>query len=263
MTFCLCCSPAVAGLRPRRRAVLAGLLAGTTLLASGPAQAGPLDALLRSLVTPEKERELGERAFAQIKRQKPRSRDPALQRRLEATGGRIVRASGAALPLPKWEFVAFAGKEVNAFALPGGKVGVFEGMFQVAEDEAWLATVLGHEVAHVVARHAAERIGAAIASDLGTSILGWALDLDPASGLDRLAAAVIGSGVEYGLLRPYGRAQELEADRLGRGYMACAGFDPTAALGFWQAMSRTGGGKPPMFLSTHPSDAARIEQLRR
>lgn len=258
MPFCPCCAQPTVG----RRAVLRGLVAGATTVAADRATAGPIDDALRWLVSPEQERELGLRTFAQIKREVPRSRDAGAQRRLQAVGARIVQASGSSIPVPQWEFVVFQGSELNAFALPGGKVGFFEGMLELTRDDSRLATVLGHEVAHVNARHAAERIGAAMVSSVGTSVLGWALGLDPSSGIDRLASAVIGAGTEYGVMRPFGRSQELEADRLGLGYMACAGFDPQAALGFWEAMARAGGDKPPAFLSTHPSDTARIAQLR-
>jgi predicted Zn-dependent protease len=259
MAGCLCCGGRL-GRGLSRRTFLAGTTAG--VLVAGPAGAGPVTDFLGSFISPEQERQLGEQAFAELKQSQPRSPNRALQERLEQVGRRVIAASEPEVPASQWEFVVFAGDQVNAFALPGGKVGFFEGIFRIMENDAQLATVVGHEVAHVNARHTAERIGAAVATDVGTSVLGWALGIDPSTGAGRLAGSLLGAGADLGILRPYGRSQELEADRLGLTYMAKAGYDPRESLDFWQRMAQAGGGSPPPFLSTHPSDESRIARLQ-
>lgn len=231
---------------------------GTMVVGCSPQQSG---GALASFVSPQEERELGEQAFAKIKKEERISTDRALQQRLRTVGQRIVQASDSSIPASQWEFVVFADKQLNAFALPGGHVGFYEGIFRLMENDAQVAAVLGHEVGHVVARHSAQRIGASQASQLGMSALQIALGAGDVAFANELAA-LLGAGVQYGVILPYSRAQELEADRLGLRYMARAGYDPAEALQFWQRMASAGGAKPPAFLSTHPSDAQRIAQLR-
>jgi predicted Zn-dependent protease len=206
--------------------------------------------------------ELGAAAFRETLRQTPPVRDLALQRRVTAVGERIVAASAS--PWPTWRFAVLDSPQVNAFALPGGYVAVFAGMLKVTADEAQLATVLGHEVGHVTARHAAERIVAenavALALRLGASLLAFGDTNLPAD----LVVALGGSAAEFGLIRPFGRGQELEADELGLRYMARAGYDPAASIAFWRrmtALDNRGGGGVPVFLSTHPAGERRIERL--
>ena len=259
---CLCCG-ARGGLS--RRTMLGGMVTGTlagAAASAGPAQAGPLDDLLGSLVSPGQERELGREAFAKIKREVPVSRDRRKQEQLARVGRRIVAVSGSELPAADWEFVVFASDDLNAFALPGGKVGFFEGIYRLFADEAELATVLGHEVGHVIAHHPAERIGAQTASQLGASLLAQVFGLDQRVGADRVIAGLLGAGAQYGVLMPYARGQELEADHLGLTYMARAGYDPREALSFWRKMMQASGSSGPEFLSTHPSDEDRIAQIR-
>lgn len=260
MIGCTCCATfGLGGLTRRsllRGATLATMLAGHDALA-----AGPFDQVLGGLVSPEQERQLGEQAFAQIKQKATPSRDPTLRRRLMQVATRVVPASRSALPLKDWEFVVFKGNQVNAFALPGGKVGFFEGIFKLFGDDAQLATVLGHEVGHVNARHTAQRLGANTASQLGAGLLAQVLGLDPSTLADRALMEIFGAGLQFGVMLPYGRQQELEADQLGLGYMAAAGYDPAEAISFWEKMARAGGPKPPEFLSTHPADVQRIRQL--
>lgn len=155
----------------------------------------------------------------------------------------------------------FEGEEVNAFALPGKKIGVYEGMMRTARGDDALATVIAHEVAHNVAAHPAERLSSQVAAEAGLNIAGALLG---SAGIaqSRAIAGILGAGVQYGVLLPYSRNQELEADRLGLRYMAQAGYDPRAAIAFWQDMQRAGGPRPPTFLSTHPAPDQRIEQIQ-
>jgi predicted Zn-dependent protease len=156
--------------------------------------------------------------------------------------------------------VVFNDKAANAFALPGGKIGVYTGLLQVAQTQDQLAAVIGHEVAHVTAQHANERVSTAFAAEAGLNVVD-AIYGGTSSG--RNAMALLGLGTQVGVLMPFGRAQESEADLLGLDLMARVGFDPREAVTLWQNMARSGGGAPPEFLSTHPSHATRIEDLQK
>jgi predicted Zn-dependent protease len=202
---------------------------------------------------------MGLAAFQEIKQETPISRDPQAKALVERVGRRVVAASGSEIPASQWEFVVFQSDELNAFALPGGKVGVYTGMLKlIGGDEAELAAVIGHEVGHVIANHAAQRVGTSQITSLGGTALAVVLE---AYGVP-LGQQATGLAAEYLVARPFSRSQELDADRLGLGYMAKAGYDPSTAVEFWQKMARAGGGGVPGFLSTHPADAQRIAQIQ-
>jgi predicted Zn-dependent protease len=215
------------------------------------------------LVSPVEEAQLGLQAFQQLKQQKPvvtKGKDAAM---LQQVGGRISQV--APLPDARWEFVLFKDQSPNAFALPGGKVGVNTGILPITKDEAGLATVIGHEIAHAVARHGAERMSQGMLVQLGGAGLSAALGSNPGATGD-LVIQAYGLGSQLGVMLPYSRIQELEADELGLLYMARAGYDPREAIGFWTrfaAYNAKRGGAPPEFLSTHPLDQRRIEALER
>lgn len=153
-----------------------------------------------------------------------------------------------------WEVRTFQDDTVNAFALPGGKIGVYTGLIKVAETPDQLAAVIGHEIAHVLANHSAARVSNHLAAELGVSVLAGTTGMNP---------QLIGMGAQLLLLMPYGRRDETEADVLGLEYMARAGFDPTGAPALWVNMAEAaGGGAPPEFMSTHPSHDRRIRDLR-
>lgn len=213
------------------------------------------------LVSPAQEAQLGIQAFNEIKQDQAviqGGKDADLVRQV---GQRISRV--APLPDAKWEFVLFKDDSPNAFALPGGKVGINTGILSITKNEAGMATVMGHEVAHAVARHSAERMSQGMAVQVGGLILGAALG--PQGGATKDAAMqAYGLGAQYGVMMPYSRTHELEADELGLLYMARAGYDPAEAIEFWKrfaAYNAKSGGKPPEFLSTHPLDARRIAQI--
>ena len=162
----------------------------------------------------------------------------------------------------QWEFNLVESKEVNAWCMPGGKVVVYTGILPVTQDEAGLAVVLGHEIAHAIARHGAERMSQGLlAQGLGEG-LSVALASKPAE-TQQLWMTAFGVGAQYGALLPFSRQQESEADHLGLDFMAMAGYDPHVAVPFWQRMSKGGEGKPPEFMSTHPSDETRIANLQK
>ncbi|OGW36731.1 MAG: peptidase M48 [Nitrospirae bacterium GWD2_57_9] len=163
----------------------------------------------------------------------------------------------------KWEFNLVEDKQVNAWCMPGGKVVVYTGILPIARTEAGLAVVMGHEIAHAIAEHGNERMSQGLLAQLGGVALSTAISTKPAA-TQQLWMTVYGVGAQYGAILPYGRLQESEADHLGLIFMAMAGYDPHEAVPFWERMSVQKGGKaPPEFLSTHPSDATRIENIKR
>lgn len=200
--------------------------------------------------------------FELLKQQTPISVNAQHNAMLRRVGARIAHAVGSDLPAAQWEFVVFDDEsQINAFAMPGGKVAVYSGIFKVAQTDAQLAVVVGHEIAHLVAQHGNERMtqqllaaGGALAIQYGTQSL-------PTLERHGLLAAY-GAGSSLGILLPYSRQHESEADKIGLIYSAQAGYDPRLALDFWQRMQAEQGNSPPEFLSSHPSDATRMRQLQ-
>lgn len=190
-----------------------------------------------------------------------RARDSGLQRQLERVGGRVADAAGRR-DLP-WEFAVFENDVPNAWVMPGGKVGFHSGIFPLMRNEAQVATVMGHEMGHVVGRHAAERVSQQIAGNAVAQVVGQMASGAASPETRALIGAALGVGVNYGLLLPYSRQHEFEADRLGLEFMSKAGYDPRDARSFWTNMSAASEGrqKPLEFMSTHPSDGARIAQI--
>jgi len=158
-----------------------------------------------------------------------------------------------------WEFNLIQSEEVNAWCMPGGKVAIYSGILPVTKTDAGLAVVMGHEIAHAIARHSAERMSQEMAAQAGGSIVGAATTNKSSA---NIINALYGVGGQLALLK-YGRDQESEADRLGLTFMAMAGYDPNEAVTFWQRMAaQKTGGAPPEFLSTHPADATRINNIK-
>lgn len=164
-----------------------------------------------------------------------------------------------------WEFNLVKSDEVNAFCMPGGKIVVYEGILPITQNETGLAVVLGHEVAHAVAKHANERMSQQMMTQYGGAALGVALGAGGASSaVQNAASSVYGLGSQYGIMLPYSRKQELEADHLGLIFMAMAGYDPSQAEAFWLRMSaNSGNSNASEFSSTHPSDQTRINQIQK
>lgn len=162
----------------------------------------------------------------------------------------------------RWEFNLIDGDEVNAWAMPGGKVAVYRGILPVTQDETGLAVVMGHEIAHVVARHGSERLSQGLLTQLGGMALSTALAQRPEE-TRQLWMTAFGAGTQLGVLLPYSRLHESEADRLGLIFMAMAGYDPSRAAAFWERMAQQRSGPtPPELLSTHPADETRIRKLQ-
>lgn len=161
----------------------------------------------------------------------------------------------------EWEFTLVESPEVNAFCMPGGKVGVYTGILPVAQTEDGLAVVIGHEIAHAVARHSNERVSQALLAQAGGALLAQGVG-GQSEAVQAVVSQAYGLGAQVGVLLPYSRVQETEADRLGTIFMAMAGYDPNAAVAFWKRMSAQKNGKTTMeFLSTHPSDETRMRNL--
>lgn len=161
----------------------------------------------------------------------------------------------------EWQFVLVADKTPNAFCLPGGKVVVYDGILPYTQNETGLAVVLGHEIAHAVAKHSNERISQQMLVQTGGSILD-ALVGTQSSATQSVVASVYGLGANYGVMLPFSRKQEYEADKLGLIFMAMAGYDPQEAVSFWSRMSSKTGSSTPEFMSTHPADANRIAYIK-
>jgi len=198
-----------------------------------------------------------------LKKDQPISKNAAATALVQKVGKRI--AAVAPLPNAQWEFVVFESKEANAFCLPGGKVGVYTGLLPITRDEAGLATVIGHEVAHAVAHHGAERMSQEMLRQTGGELLASSLsNSDPR--VQALTSIAYGLGTQVGAILPYSRLHESEADDMGLTYMARAGYDPEAAVGFWQRFAeynkQSGGGSTLKWLRTHPVDETRIRQLQ-
>jgi predicted Zn-dependent protease len=202
--------------------------------------------------------EMGVQAFNDMKAKETIDRNP--------TDNAFVKCVATAITdvLPEkrqWDVVVFQDDQVNAFALPGGKIGVLSGLLKVVTTPDQLAAVLGHEVGHVLARHGNERASEQLLEQGGAQILGSVL-AQPGSTKYQLLMAGLGVGTQYGIAMPHSRTQESEADSIGLDLMAKAGFDPQQAIALWHNMDKAGGAQPPEWLSDHPSNERRIGDLQ-
>src|SRR3990170_1961591 len=212
------------------------------------------------LISASEENRLGVQAFQQVLAKEKVTRDPVLQGVVDRIGWRVATAANR--PDFQWQFVVIDNeKTANAFALPGGKVAVYTGIFPVAKTEGGLAAVMAHEVAHVLARHGGGRLSQGLLAQMGAVAgQGGMAGSDP--GVVQGVMTAYGLGANVGVLLPYGRLQESEADRIGLVLMAQAGYDPREAVQLWQRMGEQDRQAPPEFLSTHPSPPTRIQDLQ-
>jgi predicted Zn-dependent protease len=213
------------------------------------------------LVSAGEETALGESSYREALAKAKLSNDAAATALVRKVGERIAAVSDR--PDFKWEFNLIDDpKTVNAWCLPGGKVAVYTGLLPLTKDENGLAVVMGHEIAHALAHHGSERMSQGLLTQLGGAALGVAMAKQPEQ-TRRLAATAFGAGAQVGVLLPFSRAHESEADHIGLILMAKAGYDPEGAVAFWGRMAAgAGGDKTPELLRTHPSDHARIEKIR-
>jgi predicted Zn-dependent protease len=211
-------------------------------------------------ISREQEAALGLQSFRQVLAQEQIVTSGPQAEAVRSIGQKLVAVSDD--KNYRWEFVLINSREVNAFALPGGKVAVYAGLLPVVQNANALAAVLGHEIGHVIARHGAERMAQQRLVQLGSMAAGIAVsDMDPQ--MQRTVMGALGMGAQFGLLLPFSRDNENEADLIGVKLASRACFDPTEAPKLWDRMSRMGSGqKPPEFMSTHPSDSTRIRRLQ-
>ena len=211
------------------------------------------------LIPQSQEISLGKQSYEQILKKEKESEDANLTQIVSRVGQRIVAVSD--MPKLDWEFKLIESDTKNAFALPGGKVAIYTGLLSVAKNEAGLATIMSHEIAHVIARHGAQRMTQQML--LQGAMLGAGLSMKNNTQRNIILSA-LGVGVLYGFTLPFSRSHESEADQIGLLYMARAGYDPNEALQFWQRFSKVKDGKaPPEWASTHPADTTRMQGLRK
>jgi metalloendopeptidase OMA1, mitochondrial len=216
----------------------------------------------RVALSTEQEESLGLQAFQDVLSTAEVVESGPVAEAVRRASSRIAAQTGDAAKSFKWQVSVVKSEQINAFCLPGGKIVVYTGIVPVAETEAGLATVIGHEVAHAVARHGAQRV---FQNQLvQTALVGASFSLGDMDFNQRQAImGLLGAGAQYGVLLPFGRDHEVEADQMGLLYMARAGYDPREAIPFWERMGQTAGnGQPPEFMSTHPSHGTRIENLK-
>ncbi|RLA96233.1 MAG: M48 family peptidase [Deltaproteobacteria bacterium] len=212
------------------------------------------------LISEQEELMMGARVYREIIRKEKLSRDPKYVNAVRRVGMKIASVSGR--PDYRWEFLVIDNdKEANAFCLPGGKVFIYTGMFPYTKDDNGLATVISHEIGHAIARHGAERMTMDLLARVGA--VGLSVALRNASPVAiRSFEQAYGLGATIGLILPFSRQQELEADHIGLILMAKAGYDPRGALLLWQRLMQSDKSHPPVFLSTHPSDEERIKRIK-
>ena len=210
------------------------------------------------LIPESQEISLGKQSYNQILKKEKESEDAQLNQVVRRVAQLIIAVSD--MPKLDWEVKLIESDQKNAFALPGGKIAIYTGILSVAKNEAGLATVMSHEIAHVIARHGAQRMSQQMILQLG--MIGAGLSMKNNTQRNIVLSA-LGVGVLYGFTLPFSRSHESEADQIGLIYMAKAGYDPNEALNFWQRFSQEKGGKgPPEWASTHPADATRMQGLR-
>jgi predicted Zn-dependent protease len=209
--------------------------------------------------------------YQKVLRESKLSKDPEKVQMVRSVGSRIAKATeellrerGLELEIKqyKWEFNLIEDdKMVNAWCMPGGKVAVYTGLLPVAQNETGLAVVMGHEIAHAIAKHGNERVSQGLLQQMGGVALSVALSSN-ASATNQIFMAAYGVGTTVGIMLPYSRTHESEADRIGLILMAKAGYDPRDAIPFWERMNQKGGSRPPEFLSTHPAPETRIKDIK-
>lgn len=243
-------------MRTLKMGLIAAVIGGVVACTQSPTGRSQLQ-----LFSSDEIAQLGAQSYASIKQDEKISQDPALNRYVQCITDDLIAVLPAPWSQQQWEVTVFDSDMVNAFALPGGKIGVYTGLIEVAETPAQLAAVIGHEIGHVIAQHSNERMSnqfaAGVGMQLGGVLVGEKLDNQQAA----LVMGLLGVGLQLGYILPYSRVHESESDELGLRYMAAAGYDPREAANLWRNMAKQGGATPPEFLSTHPSPQTRIDKL--
>lgn len=214
----------------------------------------PASAFKFAFIPDSQMREMGAESYAEIKKKTPASTDKKANNRVQCVANALTQQVGG-----KWEVTLFKGEQANAFALPGKKIGVYEGLLKIATTQDQLAAVIGHEIGHVDAEHANQRVSTSLVTNLGLS----AIQGMTGFGQSEVGMAALGLGAQFGVMLPFSRKHESQADKYGVKLMAKAGFKPHASVQLWQKMKQAGGTAPPELLSTHPSNSTRISDLKK
>lgn len=213
-----------------------------------------------AFISSDKLNSMGTLSFEELKKTEPININKPLNGYVQCIANTILPFVPPSVFEGQWEVVVFESEQINAFALPGGKIGVYTGILSVANDPDQLAAIIGHEIAHVIEEHSNERLSSNQISDVGLSITSLILEQQGVSYRDELLTG-LNLGIQHGILMPYSRAHESEADIIGQELMAKSGFNPKASILLWQNMAKVSGKQPAEFLSTHPSHATRINAL--
>lgn len=235
------------------------LITGALTLALTACATSPTGRQQFTLYSDEQLNQMGQQAFAQYNRDL-NVVGGAHQRYAECVAGAMVDTLSGRDRNYNWQIRVFDDDSANAFALPGGYMGIHTGLLDVATNQDQLAAVIGHEIAHVLARHANERASTQSATQIGMSVLASSAGLQGAQGEQMMG--LLGAGAQYGILLPFSRRHESEADIIGLNLMADAGFDPRASISLWENMQAAGGSRPPVWMSTHPSQGQRMGTLQ-
>lgn len=234
-------------------AALLGVLMGCTTSPTGRSQF--------ILVSGSEMASLGAQSFSQLKEKEKISTDKKTIKYVQCVTDAILAVTPPQADFKKWEVVVFDSDQVNAFALPGGKIGVYTGLLKVAKTPDQLASVIGHEVGHVMANHGGERVSSSLAANSALQITNIALGASGTANADLIMAG-LGVGLNVGVLLPFSRTHESESDLIGVRLMNEAGFDPNQSVALWRNMAKASDGSPPEILSTHPSHDTRIADLQ-
>jgi predicted Zn-dependent protease len=226
-----------------------------------------------NLVSDSEINQMASLQYKELLQEAPLSKDKQKTQMIKNVGARISKAAEQMLrdynrPEEiadyKWEFNLIESDEVNAFCMPGGKVAFYTGILPICETEAGVAAVMGHEVAHAIAKHGNERVSQQTLASTAGSLLSIGLGIGGASSVTAdLVLTAYSVGSQYGVLLPFSRTHEAEADRIGMSLMAMAGYEPTEAISFWERMGKKSSGSTPFFFSTHPSDKQRVKNLNK
>lgn len=239
-----------------RRQIIAGLAAGSVTACVTNPDTGESQFLL---VSDSQLSQMAASAWSDVKRQTPVSRDPALNSRLTGVGNRIAKAANR--QNESWEYAVFDDDQKNAFVMPGGKVGFYRGMMDFTDNDDQLAAIMGHETGHITGRHAAARFSTQMATGAGLAAANVALARSDTRYRKQIAA-VLGAGVTFGVILPFSRKHELQADKLGVDYMYRAGYDVRQSVKLWEKMAAdSASNRQPEFLSTHPAPETRVREL--
>lgn len=239
-------------------AVTAAAVALLTACATSPTGRHQLE-----FFAPAQMAQMGNTAYQEIKKETPETQDAGQRRYVQCVTDALTRVVPPPVDGGQWNVTVFKDDDsVNAFALPGGNIGVYTGLLKVAKNQHQLAAVVGHELGHVQAQHANARMSTQYATSAGIQ-LAAAVAGASGRGDQQAIMGLLGLGAQVGVILPFSRAQETESDVLGLRYMAEAGFDPRQSVDLWRNMQAAGGGKPPEFLSTHPSSDSRITALQK